>query len=153
MEGDLPAIRDQMLGLAEQQASEVFLGRLRDLLAHRKVRFLDESHSSSDLDAAVIGKAVPREGLYELSINLALAAVQDQLRREGREALRVTERTLIEQLDAAGLIVPPETKEGKNTHQVRLAGEKLRCVRMTRAALGKGWRVDPVSRVSPDPGR
>jgi hypothetical protein len=137
VEEDLVALRDRTLGIArQQQASEVFLDTLRPLLAHNKVRFQGDKEVWSLTPVAVIGKAAGE--VYEVSIPMALAAVQEQLRRQGRDPLKVSDSALIQELEAAGKVVPPPTKggaKGEKSHSIRVDGRKVRCVRIPRAEL------------------
>jgi hypothetical protein len=142
VEEDLVALRDRTLGIArEQQASEVFLDTLRALLVHNKVRFQGEARNRENdplgiAHVEVIGKAAGE--FYEVSIPMALAAVQEQLRRQGRDQLKVSDSALIRELEVAGKVVPPPTKggaKGEKSHSVRVEGRKVRCVRIPRAEL------------------
>jgi hypothetical protein len=139
VEQDLLAMRDQLLGIArEQQASEIFLNTLRTLLAYKKVRFQDGLQKSLDVfPGDVIGKVAGE--FYEVSIPLARAAVQEQLKRQGRDLLKISDAALIQDLQAAGKLIPPPTKggsQGEKSHSVRVDGRKLRCVRIPKAELG-----------------
>jgi hypothetical protein len=142
IEDDLMALRDRVLGIAqEQQSSEIFLETLRTLLAHNKVRFdHDNKASIESYSGEVIGKATSE--FYEVSIPMAMAAVQGHLRRQGRDELKVSQSNLIQQLEAAEKIVPPPTKagaEGEKTRPLYLQGKKVRCVRVKRTELeGEG---------------
>jgi hypothetical protein len=131
---DLVAIRDQMLGLVrEQQGAIIFMDTLRMLLAYKKVYFLDDPNSS---DGMVIGKA--SGDFYEISIGMALGAVQEQLKKQGRDQLKISEATLLQDLVAAGKVAPPQTKAGdagKTTHPVRVGSKRIRCARIPRAEL------------------
>jgi hypothetical protein len=142
VEEDLVVIRDRMLKVArEQQASEIFLDTLRVLLAHKKVRFQGEpKKKGNDEDVFAPGEVIGKVAgeCYEVSIPMARAAVQEHLRRQGRDPLKVSDSALIQDLEAAGKVVPPPTKggaRGEKTHTVRVEGRKVRCLRIPRAEL------------------
>ena len=137
IDGDLPEVRDRMLGMArEQQTSEVFLGTLRTLLEFGLVKFHNEA--PAEAHGEVIGRADAARTHYEVSMKLALAAVQGELRREGRDELRVTEQTLIDPLRHDGVVAPADEPGGKVTRLVRFGGLRSNCVRVPRGVL----RVD-----------
>jgi hypothetical protein len=134
---DLVAARDRILRIArEQQASEIFLDTLRALLAHNKVRFQEEKKGFELSPAEVIGKVAGE--FYEVSIPMALAVVQEHLRRQGRDMIKLSEAALIQDLETVGKIMRPVTKggaKGERSHSVRVEGRKVRCVRIPRAEL------------------
>jgi hypothetical protein len=149
LEEDLPAMRDRMLGLAvQQQASVIFLETLRDLLDFKKVRFEGdrqafverdgESTRVRDFKAQVIGKVVGDDALA-MSLPMAMAEVQEHLRRQGREEIKASPSTLQEQLTADGVLMPHEkVRDGKPRNQYRFADKHPRCVLLRRAALEAG---------------
>jgi hypothetical protein len=142
LEADLPGLLDQTLDVAHgQQASEVFLSTLQMLLAHGRVRFYFALNGPTDERIPVIGRRDSTSNHIDLCIPLALAEVQNELRREGREPLKVTDATLIAQLRGDGVIVTPTDKKAKSTRQVRIAGQRYRCVLIRRDALLGGDEV------------
>jgi hypothetical protein len=127
----LVAVRNEMLGeVREQQPSQVFWHTLLDLIEHREVILNQYDHGNGH----VIGKRSTQHGdLFLVSTNLALGAVQEALRRQGRPLLQITEQTLLEQLCADGRLLngqgqalTPDSSESP-TQQVRVNGQRVRC--------------------------
>src|SRR5262249_4864172 len=127
----LVAVRNEMLGeVREQQPSEVFWHTLLDLVEHRGVRL--DSYDSGN--GQLIGKRLPQQaGLYLVSTQLALGAVQEALRRQARPPLQISTQTLLEQLCADGRLLnshgqglTPDSSESP-TMQVRINGRPMRC--------------------------
>jgi hypothetical protein len=136
VEGDLPATRDAMLGIARaQQAAVLFLDTLRELLAFGKVRLQEAVTSSISprREGEVVGKIVDGD-ICEIHTALALGAVQEQLHRMGREKLKVSAQTLIGQLAQEGVLLPVGTGSG-NTHVASIDRTKVRCFRIHREVL------------------
>jgi hypothetical protein len=139
VEEDLVSIRDGMLGEAkEQQASEVFLRTLGDLIRCNHVRI--EGMSNRDMDnKPVVGRMVgsrPAPGVtvnvrtnedrMEICTSLALAEVNTSLRQQGRSELRITERALLQQLCEDGKLLDQNgeriTARSYSTRRVSLDG-------------------------------
>jgi hypothetical protein len=135
VEEELVAVRDGMLSdVREQQASEVFLATLAELVRYKVVAFepycVGERH--------VIGKGLDG-GIYQVSTKLALEAVQQSLQRQGKPPLKITEKALLEQLrqdgkllDDEGQPLPSAGTDGA-TRQVRVGGKAVRAF-----LIGKG---------------
>jgi hypothetical protein len=99
LDHDLPAIRDASLATARQQHPvEVFLSTLYLLLASGKVGL-----KGGTVGGEMIGRV--DGGHAEIASRLAIPAVQDHLRREGRPELRVSEDTLVRDLVGTGKAV------------------------------------------------
>jgi hypothetical protein len=134
---DLVAVRDEMLaGFGKQQASEVFLSALKVLVMSGQVQ-ITKWHPQDGMGGnceckLVVGKvAGPRPGrpvAFDIATTLALAEVQNLLRRQGKTPLAVTEKALIQQLVRDGKLldrdnrpIPPETG-GDHTWAAKVAG-------------------------------
>jgi hypothetical protein len=155
VEEDLVAVRDGMLGEAkEQQASEVFLRTLGELISFDHVRLEGMPRGSRDVEnKPVVGRVVLRglvpgdlvNGLanverFEICTSLAMAQVNPCLRQQGRPELKITERALLQQLredgkllDANGAALAPDADP---TRRVRLGGPRqVRAFAVGRRAL------------------
>jgi hypothetical protein len=147
-EVDLGDLVEETAGAVEkEQPSKVFLKTLGELFAVHMV-WVDtaDGRKESRSRAALVGKIADPKIPYishakddtaiNLSIPPALAAVQDSLRRQGRPPLNVSERTLITQLTADGLLLDEDNEpldkndKGVKTKQYRIDGERSRCVRI-----------------------
>jgi hypothetical protein len=149
----LPGTRDEMLGLVrEQQAGEVFLRVLADLYQHGRVRLADGGGQG---DGQVIGKWVGGNAC-RVATGLALEAVQESLRKQGRPALRVTERGLLDQLRQAGYLLGadgrPLAGNAPPTRNVRVGGQQAKCFTVDLSTLLTGAPA-PVPVPLPTPGR
>jgi len=136
---DLIAIRNEMLDeVQEQQASEVFLRTLRELLTHQRVRLANwiwDKDSATHIP--VIGKVLSscgsRPELWQISIILAMEAVQESLRRQGRTPLGITSKTLLDQLRQDGKLLDQNgqkltaSAKGDSVQRVRLDGKRNYC--------------------------
>jgi hypothetical protein len=151
---DLVAVRDGMLGEAKgQQASEVFLRTLADLIRFNHVRIegLPGQHEADHkpLIGRVVGMrpvpgvrltATPDQDRLEICTSLALGQVNACLRQQARSELKATEGALIQQLredgwllDGSGEALP----EGERaTRRVRLEGPRqVRVFAVSRSRL------------------
>lgn len=139
VEEDLLALRAEMLGEAkEQQASEVFLRTLADLIRHNHVRIEDmTSQQGTDLKpqiGRVAGsRALPRlpvppsnQDRLEICTSLALAQVNASLRQQGRPELKITHSALLQQLKEDGKLLDqdgvPLGANDDSTRRIRLDG-------------------------------
>jgi hypothetical protein len=158
LEEDLVAIRTAMLGEArEQQASEVFLRTLADLIqfGHVRIDALPRPHTEAKplIGQAVESPSVPvlnglaaqRAQWLELSMDLALAEVNKLLRAEGRPELKTTHRALLQQLREDGKLLDQEGQpltdpKAEVTYRTRLLGQGQRRVFAIRRGelLGDG---------------
>src|SRR5262249_13185032 len=101
------------VGAAEaDQGSAVVLEGRRALLEWGRIRLEPAGGGAADEKGrgAVVGRIIAGakpEGdeVVELSVAMALRAVQPSLRQQGKPPLQVSERTLIAQLEAGGLLV------------------------------------------------
>jgi hypothetical protein len=168
---DLAEMVSVSVGSAEsEQASTIFLESLRSLLDWGQVRFEGQSgskgHGASDgrSKATVVGRVVAgcsaddgEEGrVVELSLAMALQAVQRSLRQQGRPAIRISEKTLIAQLEAEGLVLDRANRpiapgqSGGKSRQVRIDGSRVRVIRMNLDDLlgsdGEALRGEPPRR-------
>ena len=92
------------------------------------LRGVRSSGTSDDKNrAAVVGRIVAggssddRDQVVELSLAMALQAVQRSLRQQGKPALQVSEKTLIAQLEAEGLLLDRASRSDR-TRSVREPG-------------------------------
>lgn len=122
---ELIEMRNRMLEETRiQQAGEIFLTELAELYLNRELRF-----DPSDLgQARVVGKRYSMGDVIFIATREALKAVQDSLRRQGREPIRVSEQVLLGQLrmklvDESGnaLLVDADA-----TRQTRIGGHARR---------------------------
>jgi hypothetical protein len=154
IEEDLVAVRDGMLGEAkEQQASEVFLRTLGDLIRYNHVR-IEELAGQREADhKPVIGRVVstrpvpstllpvgPNQDRLEICTSLALAQVNGCLRQQGRSELKITESALLQQLREDGKLLAqdgvPLAEGAEPTRRVRLeGGRQLRAFAISRREL------------------
>jgi hypothetical protein len=154
VEDDLVAIRDGMLGEAkEQQASEVFLRTLAELIQFNHVR-VEGLPGQRDADGKpLIGRvagARPVPGVMlagganqdrlEICTNLALAQVNECLRKQGRSELKITDRALLQQLREDGKLLDqngePLAPGTDPTRRVRLDGPRqVRAFAISRREL------------------
>jgi hypothetical protein len=145
---DLVAIRDSMLGEAkEQQASEVFLHMLADLIRFSHVRIQDlpgqveaqhknlvgrflQGRSAVEARGNLIAAGTPPR--LEINTPLALAEVNASLRQQGRGELKATVSALLQQLREDGKLLDangqPLVRATDLTHRVRLDGVNMRRV-------------------------
>jgi hypothetical protein len=148
---DLAEMVSVSVGSAEsEQASAIFLESLRSLLDWSQVRFEGQSgskgHGASDgrSKVTVVGRVVAGvsaddgedERVVELSLAMALQAVQRSLRQQGKPSIRISEKTLIAQLEAEGLVLDRANRpiapgqSGAKSRQVRIDRKRLRVIRM-----------------------
>lgn len=136
LEEDLRRLRDALVAqVREQQAGEIFLHQLTELLDCHEVRVEGNWASGTSRRgelAPVIGRLV-REAdcpVLRLSIGQALGAVQSSLRRQNRPLLGMTERGLIDELRRGGHLLPG------GSMNVRVEGQQMRCLPLNPAAVG-----------------
>ena len=125
IEVDLVAIRGELMGEAkEQQASEVFVATLAELIRYQQVCI--EGHPQLHAEGKeVIGRWLPRR--FVISTKLAMAAVNECLRRQGRSLLRVSEQALLKQLREDDRLWQEEgNREVETTRRVRIEGRQVR---------------------------
>jgi hypothetical protein len=153
-EDDLVAIRDSMLGEAkEQQASEVFLRTLAELIRYNHVQIEGLPGQAGADNRFVVGRVVgarPAPGLMvpagasqdrlEVCTSLALAEVNACLRQQGRSELKVTERALLQQLGEDGKLLDangaPLAAGSDPTRRVRMGGSRqVRAFAISRREL------------------
>jgi hypothetical protein len=131
----------------EDQGSAVFLEALRALLDWGQVRLeapggtVGERSRGAVVGRMVAGGSSDGEPVVELSVALALGAVQRSLRQQGKPPLPVSEKTLIAQLEAAKLLrdgagrpVQPG-RGGTHSRPVRIERRRVRVIRMRPADL------------------
>jgi hypothetical protein len=132
------------VGAAEEdQGSAVFLESLRALLDWGRVRLEVPGGAAGEKGrGAVVGRIVPgAEGVAELSVALALGAVQRSLRQQGKPPLQVSEKTLIAQLKAEGLLLDGANRPiepgrgGHRSRQVRIERRRVRVIPIRLADL------------------
>ncbi len=146
---DLAEMVAVSVGAAEaEQASTIFLETLRSLLDWGRVRFEGQNGSqtsgASDTRSRslVVGRVVADgsadEGdrVVELSLAMALQAVRRSLRQQGKPAIQISEKTLIAQLEAEGLLLDRANRPiapgqpGDKSRQVRIERKRLRVIRI-----------------------
>jgi hypothetical protein len=154
VDGDLLAIRGDMLTEAkEQQASEVFLRALADLIQFGRVR-IENMEQQNAQQSRVIGHLSGRRGpavggqdteRLEFCMSLALAEVNHHLREQGRPELRATERALLQQLREDGKLLshrgaPLTDPNAEPTFRARIPnmGQRRVFAISRRALLGEG---------------
>jgi hypothetical protein len=121
----------------EQQASEIFLGTLAELVEYKQVYVEDRFYPEG---GKVVGKA-RQNGVWQVSTKLALEAVQESLRRQGRSPLRATERALLDQLRQDGKLTDgagdPLSTDGRDkpTRQGRVGGRVTRTFFLRKETL------------------
>jgi hypothetical protein len=143
---DLRHIRDAMLLEAhDQQASQVFLATLWDLIQTGAVNV--QHWTPSGLDAKIVasrpcvGRA-PGAGepqFLEITTSAALAQVNESLRKQGKPEVKITPKTLIQDLLRAGILVDahgePAAAEGAHTCPLRIGRQQSRGFRVSLRAL------------------
>ena len=141
---DLVAMRDAMLGHAEgQQTSEIFLGELRGLIGTKAARITGWSDASSNDPRKLIGRLFEAAGCLALSLEGAMAEVQQSLRAQGRPPLAASHAALLDQLCRDGLLLEDDLQamtpdhEGAKTFRRRLVagGGQVRVVLFPRSVL------------------
>jgi hypothetical protein len=153
VEEELVAIRADMLGEAkEQQASEVFLRTLAELIRFEHVQVeglaLGRSGRAGVENRPLIGRvqgarsslaAGQAQDRIEISTSLALAQVNACLRQQGRAELRVTESALLQQLREDGKLLGQDGEllgeDAEPTRRVRLNGKQSRFFTISRREL------------------
>jgi hypothetical protein len=152
IEEDLVAIRDAMLGEAkEQQASEVFLRMLGDLIRFNHVR-INELPQQDAQHKPIIGRmklirtvpgrtlTPPNHQCLEICTSLALMEVNRCLQQTGKQPLRITESALLQQLRDDGRLLDangqPLKPDDDPTRRVRLdKSRQVRAFRVSRSQL------------------
>jgi len=142
---ELVELRNAMLSDSKsQQASEIFLSTLSELIRYNAVQIKNYELSETE-SRPLIGKLIapgtmaPADrikshgALLEIGTKRALEQVQESLQRQQRPPLGVSERTLLDQLAQGGHLLgadgrPLTTGEGVGlTKKVRLKGAEMRC--------------------------
>jgi hypothetical protein len=137
------------VGSAEaDQGSNVFLEALRALLDWGRVRLEapgggagGEKNRGAVVGRIVAGGPVDGDRVVELSLAMALQAVQRSLRQQNKPPLQVSEKTLISQLEAEGVLLDRDNRPlapggaGNRSRQVRIERRRVRVIRMTLADL------------------
>jgi hypothetical protein len=101
---------------ADDQGSTVFLEALRALLHWGRIRLEGPGGSAGEKNrGAVVGRIVAggsSDGgqVVELSVAMALQSVQRSLRQQGKPPLQVSEKTLISQIEAEGLLLDRDNR-------------------------------------------
>ncbi len=147
---DLKDIRDEMLAeVRGQQAGAVFLTTLRALVTNGHVQVKGwqpgQVTSEKDFDRPTIGRKVvinPEQGsAFDIVTSLALGAVQDSLRKQGKPPLAATEKALVRQMAGDGKLlgkdfqpIPPESG-GDHTWAVKLEGASRNAFRIWASEL------------------
>jgi hypothetical protein len=144
-------MRDMLIEVKEQQASEVFMSTLAELIRHGQVR-LEGYGAQGAENKPIIGRVPPCRhpvGLelgrpsgevWEISTTLARGAVNESLRKQGRSPLQVTDKALREQLRQDGWLLGPEgqvlgTDGAELGQRARIGGKQVRCLVVSRRRL------------------
>ena len=154
IEEDLLAIRGDMLGeVKDQQASEVFLHTLGELVQFKHVRIDGMSGQGQEMtNKPFIGRVAstrrgplgvqvpgPDQDRLEICTSLALSEVNKCLQQQGRPLLRVTESALLQQLREDGKLVDangqPLEPGADLTRRARLGGSQVRVFSINRKVL------------------
>jgi hypothetical protein len=137
------------VGSAEaDQGSAVFLESIRGLLDWGQARLeapggggVGEKDRGKVIDRMVAGASADGEEIVELSVAMALRAVQPSLRQQGKPPLQVSEKTLISQLEAEGLLLDRDNRPilpgggGNRSRKVRIERRRVRVIRVMLAHL------------------
>ena len=152
---ELISIRTDMLGeVKDQQASEVFVRTLAELIQFNHVRIDGMTGQSQEgNNKPVIGRVAgirrlsplgtqvpgPDQERLEICTSLALSEVNQCLQRQGRPMLRVTESALLQQLREDGKLVDadgqPLGADAKATKTARFDNRQVRVFSMNRRTL------------------
>ncbi len=99
-----------------------------------------DARSRSSVVGRVVagGSADDGEGgrVVELSLAMASQAVQRSLRQQGKPAIQISEKTLIAQLEADGLLLDKDNRtiapgqSGTKSRQVRIDRKRVRVIRI-----------------------
>ena len=141
---DSVALRNDMLGcVREQQACEIFLGTLRDLVENRHVTIDGWLTTMSTLQHSSFAKVVGRleqtpsgHRLFAITTSLALEEVNGSLVRQGRSGIKITPKALLDQLHQGGYLVDQAgrclTRDSAQdlTRQTTIGGRNLRAFRV-----------------------
>lgn len=161
---DLTAIRNEMLGIVrEQQASEVFLATLWTLMQQSQVKIRNWYPEGAPYDASSTKPLVGRNvfaspaalQVFEIATSMAMEAVHESLRRQGKPALPVTERTLLDQLAQAGVLLDEQNQPlsaeagGERTRLARIEGTSRH--RVFRISLANLSGVSPPAAAASEP--
>jgi hypothetical protein len=145
--------------------ARTFLSILGELIAFERVRIeglghMIRSDEKSEKDK-IIGRLVcdntwrslvtlddvSDEDCIMLSIPLALKAVQEQLRGQGRPQLQISTRTLLDQLTALELLLDDanqtigKDQPGEKTTKTRIGGKSVNAARIKVKAFRTDWCV------------
>jgi hypothetical protein len=150
IEEDLIAIRDEMLGeVKEQQASEVFLRTLADLVQCNEVRIDGLRSQGGDADRKpMIGRVAgnlpitvgqERDSALVICTSLAKREVNKCLQEQGRPMLKITDRALLQQLREDGKLLEANGQllddSAQPTRRIWLEGRQLRGFIISRTEL------------------
>lgn len=114
--------------------------REREKVVGRLLR--SAGRSAADLDA------VADDEVIRLSIPFAMATVQEQLHRQGKPPLQISERALLDQFVALGCLLDPRDHEpilkghvGEKTSKARIGGSSVNAACIRAEALRGAWGV------------
>jgi hypothetical protein len=156
IEKNLMAIRASMLGEAkEQQASEVFLRTLADLIQYGHVRIEGLTGPREAENKLLVGRVVrdhfvpgvsvaaSNQDRLEICTSLAMAQVNNSLRQQGRPELSITERALLQQLREDGKLLDRNgdvlQADADPSRRVRFGGgTQVRAFTISRRELDNG---------------
>ena len=142
----------------DETPARTFLDTLRELIIYNRIRidgigpWIDRS-DRGEVDR-IVGRLDNRstplpcglnqdsdERVIQLSIPLAMKAVQEQLRGQGRQQLQISERTLLDQLASLGYLLDSdnrpisEEQDGAKTYKTRIGGRSINAARIKAAVL------------------
>jgi hypothetical protein len=142
----------------EETAGRIYLSVLAELVAFGLVRIKGigptiDPDDTTERDRIVgeldrrgsrapqgVGQLSDDDAIW-LSIRLSLAAVQQHLRRQGRQPLQIGERALLDQLAALGFLLDADDRPisaedaGEKTTKTRVGGRSINAARVRAAAL------------------
>jgi hypothetical protein len=146
----LAGLVDEAAGAVEDETpARIFLNTLGELIAYGRIYIvgIDGTYVETDKNRdRIVGYMVHSNSSYQkpfnligdeeiivVSIPMALKAVQEQLRGQNRELLQVSERTLLDQLAALGVLVDPDNVKrlidkdhsGERTKKTRIRGKSV----------------------------
>jgi hypothetical protein len=142
----------------EETPARIFLDTLGELIAFQRARvegigriILSDDRDKDKIVGRLISGApcntdldrLPEDAVIALSIPMAMRAVQEQLRGQGRQPLQTSARTLLDQLASLGFLHDehnqPIAKDqaGEKTTKARIGGKPVNVARIKAEAILK----------------
>ena len=107
----------------------------------RRAASAGEKNRGAVVGRIVAGGSSDGGQVVELSVAMGLQSVQRSLRQQGKPPLQVSEKTLISQIEAEGLLLDRDNRPvvpgrgGNHSRQVRIERRRVRVIRMRLADL------------------